>query len=290
MPLLYDEVQDRQDKFKTLADAFLTIQSQRQKQMEIEADKEYKKGLLDVQREQNYVSLNKNLYDAMNDKNKSIIEYAKLGMRPIDINKAQSDSGRLPSKLQTGSYGQAYVPSPDLVRGNIEAFKAKSDLVLQRQLAMAENQRAYKASEESPMTADTAGRYAFADASLRNIPKIENIMFGEDGGFRQDIATKLMYPWRYPKNKEVQDARRWITDLASARGLIQSGTVVKDNEWGRIMMGLGIDAFTDPVSMKNALSENKQFMLDFKRNIRPGSNKESAGPGEENLDNLFKGL
>lgn len=159
-----------------------------------------------------------------------------------------------------------------MYKENLPSYQAKSDLMLKRQLALQENQRAYRQSEEAPMTADSAGRYQFAKESLRNIPKLKSMLFsGEDGAFRQDVATKLMYPWKYPKDKEVQNAKRWIIGMATARGLIQSGTVVKDNEWGRLMQQFGIDALSDEQSVRDALDEQEQFMAGFKKSIRPGS-------------------
>lgn len=162
-------------------------------------------------------------------------------------------------------------------KDNLPSYQAKSDIMLQRQLELQNNMRSYKASEEAPMTADAAGRYQFAKESLRNIPKLESMLFsGENGEFRQDVATKLMYPWKYPKDKEVQNAKRWIIGMATARGLIQSGTVVKDSEWGRIMQQFGIDAFSDEQAIKDALGEQKEFMSGFKKSVRPGSGDDEA--------------
>lgn len=44
----------------------------------------------------------------------SQLGYARLGYRPIDSKLATSPGGRLPSKMTTGPYGQAYVPSPQM--------------------------------------------------------------------------------------------------------------------------------------------------------------------------------
>lgn len=162
---------------------------------------------------------------------------------------------------------------------NLPSYQAKSDLMLQRQLALQENQRAYKASEEAPMTGDTAGRYQFAKESIRNIPKLKSMLFsGPDGSFRQDLAVKLMYPWKYPKDKEVQNAKRWILGAATGRGLIQSGTVVKDNEWGRLMEQFGINAMSDEQSVMDSLNEQEEFMSGFVKSVRPGSKEESGTP------------
>ena len=167
-------------------------------------------------------------------------------------------------------------------KDNLPSYQAKSDIMLQRQLELQNNMRSYKESEQAPMSADSAGRYQFAKESLRNIPKLESMLFsGENGEFRQDVATKLMYPWKYPKDKEVQNAKRWIIGMATARGLIQSGTVVKDNEWGRLMQQFGIDAFSDEQAVKDSLTEQKEFMAGFKKSIRPGS--EDSLPEKDSL-------
>lgn len=84
----------------------------------------------------------------------SMAKYAEMGMRPIDPARAMSPGGNMPSKAMTGAYGQTYVPSPALAEAEMRKFQAKSDIILGRQLQRQQEDREYKASEESGMSAD----------------------------------------------------------------------------------------------------------------------------------------
>lgn len=163
-----------------------------------------------------------------------------------------------------------------------------------RQLRVAKEMQKIKGSESQPMPADSAGRYAFANESIKNLPKLKDALVLEDGTFNQELANKLTYPWKYPKDKEVQNAKRWLIGAMTARGLIQSGTVIKDNEWSRLMQQFGIDFLNAPESALSSIDENIQFMSEFKNLIRP-SNKSSVSLSDvsdstDDIDSLFEGL
>lgn len=210
-------------------------------------------------------------------------KYAEMGMRPIDPLRATSPGGRLPSKMTTGAFGQAYVPSQSMANASLDMYAKKSDMILQRQLARAADERAYRESEDSPLSADAAGRYEFANEALRNIPKLRTSLFpdGTPGSFRRDIATKMMTPWKYPNDTEVQNTKRWLLSVATGRGLIQSGTVVKDNEWSRLMQQMGVDVASAPEAVYSSLGEQEEFMNGFKRSVRPGASRKGGSAEKE---------
>lgn len=173
--------------------------------------------------------------------------------------------------------------------------KQKAKEIEDRQIRVAKELQNIRGSEGQPMNADSAGRYAFASEAKRNLPKLKSLLTTEDGAYNQDLAVKLTYPWKYPRDKEVQNARRWLTGAMTARGLIQSGTVVKDNEWGRLLQQFGIDFLNDPEASFSSIDENTQFMDEYQKLIRPSSNSsvsesDLSDPSDNDVSDILEGL
>lgn len=179
-------------------------------------------------------------------------------------------------------FGNKVIP-PDYQRYQRELFDRKNQSIKDRQLEVAKEIQKIRGSEDQPMTSDSAGRYAFASEAERNLPKLKALLVSNDGQWNQDLANKLTYPWKYPKDKQVQNAKRWIMGGLTARGLIQSGTVVKDNEWGRLLQQFGIDLLNDPEASLAAIDENITFMGEYKGLIRPSSKNKTQGSDYEDL-------
>jgi hypothetical protein len=99
---------------------------------------------------------------------------------------------------------------------------------------------------------------------------------------------------KIPNNKDSQTIKRALTKVATARGLIQSGTVVKDNEWSRIINDMmGVDAFANPESLYQMLGEEEKFHQEFMTLVRPGfkgGTKAGGDTEDAGLMDAFSGI
>lgn len=150
----------------------------------------------------------------------------------------------------------------------------RSQNILDRGKELAKNSQKLRGSENQPMSADAAGRYAFAKQALNNAPKIKSLLFkaNPDGTetFDRGLAAKIMVG-KFPNDTDAQNLKRMILQNATAQGLIQSGTVVKDNEWERLMQIMGIDLISSPEAAKASIDSQISFMQDFVQAIRPSA-------------------
>jgi hypothetical protein len=213
----------------------------------------------------------------------------RAGLRPIDTAMSTSPGGRLPSKSVMGAYGQMYVPDNTMIdlaaRKAAATAQATTPVMVDRAKQVADYRQKLAGSEATPMAADTAGRYTFANESLRNLPKVKGLLF-KDGKFNQALVNKAI-AGKYTKDADVQSLKRWVTGTLTARGLIQSGTVIKDDEWVRLAQQYGIDLFSAPEAALSALNEQESFFDEFMTNIRPQRNKGKAS-GNVEFENLAK--
>lgn len=178
------------------------------------------------------------------------------------------------------SMSYTYIPDP------MVQAQQKADLIMARQKEMADYNQ--KLRGEAPLTADAAGRYSLSRETVKLIPKARNLLFpdGTPQSFKRELAGSFMVG-KIPNSKEAQELKRFITKAATARGLIQSGTVVKDNEWGRIINDMfGVDVFSNPDSLYGVLNEEEAFHKDFMKLIRPGFDENKQQP-KANLMSLF---
>jgi hypothetical protein len=160
--------------------------------------------------------------------------------------------------------------SVSMIPNPMALAKQKADMIMTRQKEMADYNQKLKG--EAPLSADAAGRYALSKEALRAVPQARNVLFpdGTTKSFNRGLATAFMVG-KIPNNKESQTIKRALTKVATARGLIQSGTVVKDNEWARIVNDMmGVDAFSNPESLYQMLGEEEKFHQEFMTLVRPG--------------------
>lgn len=228
---------------------------------------ELQRGRLDAQAAGQQIALEKS-------KQAELSKNVRAGLRPIDADMSTSPGGRLPSRAVTGAYGQLYVPDDTMI--NLAAKKAAktNELTLQKQKDMAKFQSELKGSENYPMNAGDAGRYTFAEESARNIPNVRNLLF-KDGVFNQALVNKAI-AGKYTKDPDVQNLKRWVVGTLTARGLIQSGTVIKDDEWVRLAQQYGVDLFSAPQAAQQALGEQERFFNEFMDRIKPGREKKPS--------------
>jgi hypothetical protein len=194
----------------------------------------------------------------------------------------QAPAGMIPKPTMTygpngPSYSMTYIPDP------IARTQQKADLIMARQKEMADYNQ--KLRGQAPLTADAAGRYGLSRETIKLIPKAKSLLFpdGTTKSFNRKLAASFMLP-KVPNNKETQELKRVITKAATARGLIQSGTVVKDNEWSRIINDMfGVDVFSNPEALMGVLNEEESFHKDFMKLIRPEfeENKTTATQDED---------
>jgi hypothetical protein len=168
--------------------------------------------------------------------------------------------------------------------------KQKADMIMTRQKEMADYNQKLKG--EAPLSADAAGRYALSKEALRAVPQARNVLFpdGTPKSFNRTLATAFMVG-KIPNNKESQTIKRALTKVATARGLIQSGTVVKDNEWARIVNDMmGVDAFSNPESLFQMLGEEEKFHQEFMTLVRPGfkGGTKAGGDAQDDSSTLKK--
>lgn len=183
--------------------------------------------------------------------------------------------GARPIQEETEDLFGNKVITPEYQEYQKKLFDEKNSSIKNRQLEVAKEMQRMRGSEDQPMSADAAGRYAFAKQSLKNVPKIKELLFKKESDgtetFDRGLAAKMMVG-KFPNDASSQNLKRMILQNATAQGLIQSGTVVKDNEWERLMQIMGIDLLSSPEAAMASINSQAEFMSDFMNAVRP-SNK-----------------
>lgn len=170
-----------------------------------------------------------------------------------------------------------------------EKSDRQSENILKRGQQLKISGQQLQSSSEQPMPADTAGRAQFAENSYKSSDKVKSLLFpdGTTNSFRQDLVNKAFFK-KYTKDPEVQNLRRWVYDTLSARGLIASGTTMKDIEWDRLDETYGIDLFSAPESAMASLDENREYMAGYLKKLRPNAYKDFGSSGGSSVQYEYK--
>lgn len=130
------------------------------------------------------------------------------------------------------------------------------------------------------LTGDIGGRVTLSREALRNIPSLKTVLYpdGTPQSFNQELANKLTVG-KFPKDKDAQNAYRWLGRMLVGRQLIETGVAARPEETKRLIKEFGVNFLTDPEAALQGLSELETFYKDFVGSVDPSGNYPELSSG-----------